>query len=37
MLEIRGENYGDLDNQILIDDRFYDVDTYSTWTLDSGE
>jgi hypothetical protein len=37
ILEIRGENYGDLDNQILIDNRFYDVDTYSTWTLDSGE
>jgi hypothetical protein len=35
MLEIMGENYGDLDNQILIDDRFVNIEAYSSWSVDA--
>jgi hypothetical protein len=35
MLEIMGENYGDLDNQILIDNRFVNIEAYSSWSVDA--
>ena len=35
ILEIMGENYGDLDNQILIDDRFVNIEAYSSWSVDA--
>ena len=31
------ENYRDIEDQTLIDDRFYDIEAYSSWTLESGD
>lgn len=36
MFEIMAENYRDIEDQTLIDDRFYDIDAYSSWSIESG-
>ncbi len=36
MFEIMAENYRDVEDQTLIDDRFYDIEAYSSWSIESG-
>jgi hypothetical protein len=36
MFEIMAENYRDIEDQTLIDDRFYDIEAYSSWSIESG-
>ena len=36
MFEIMVENYRDVEDQTLIDDRFYDIEAYSSWSIESG-
>lgn len=37
MFEIMAENYRDIEDQTLIDDRFYDIEAYSSWSIESGD
>lgn len=37
MFEIMAENYRDVEDQTLIDDRFYDIEAYSSWSIESGD
>lgn len=34
-LEIMVENYGDIEDQLPIDDRFVDIEAYSSWSIDA--